>query len=133
MKLKSMLTLALTLPFLIACDLVDDLSEMVSAQMANTTIYISPVVELQIDESEIGYVHGFEECPIDTVNWLFGHSQSVVSNNCIKIDPETENIKVRVINDQVNLIETWDVSRVGDALSLTRPNGFKVRKPSDQS
>ncbi|MEZ8765829.1 hypothetical protein [Vibrio alginolyticus] len=131
--MKSILTLAIALPLLSACDLVDDYNEMVSEQMADITIYISPVAELQIDDSEIGYVHGFEECPYESVNWLFGYSQSVGGNNCIKIDPETENIQVRVINDQVNLIETWNVSRVGDAVSLTRPNGFKVREPSNQS
>ncbi|HBC3448060.1 hypothetical protein R7O81_22145 [Vibrio sp. Vb2977] len=133
MKLKSILTLAIALPLLSACDLVDDYNEMVNEQMADITIYISPVAELQIDDSEIGYVHGFEECPNESVNWLFGYSHSVGGNNCIKIDPENENIKVRVINDQVNLIETWNVSRVGDAVSLTRPNGFKVREPSNQS
>ncbi|HDM8060723.1 hypothetical protein [Vibrio harveyi] len=131
MELRSILTLALALPLLSACDL-DDYSEMVGAQMADVTIYISPVTELQIDDSEIGYVYGFEECPTDSVNWLFGNSQAVTNNNCIKITPETESIKVRVMSDQVNLIETWDVSRVGDALSLTRPNGFQVREPSNQ-
>lgn len=133
MKFKSILTLVITLPLLCACDLVDDYSEMLSAQMADTTIYIPPVTELQIDASEIGYVHGFEECPSESVNWLFGSSQSVASNNCIKINPETESIKVRVMSDQGNFIETWDVSKVGDAVSLTRPNGFKVGEPSNQS
>jgi len=130
---KSILTLAIALPLLSACDLVDDYSGIVRAQMADVTIYISPVTELQIADSEIGYVHGFEECPSESVNWLFGNSKSVTNNNCIKITPETESIKVRVVNDQVNLIETWDVSRVGDAVSLTRPNGFKVRESSNQS
>lgn len=133
MKLKSTLTLAIALPLLSACDLVDEYNEMAAAQMADITIYISPVAELQIDDGEIGYVHGFEECPNESVNWLFGYSQSVGGNNCIKIEPETESIKVRVRNDQINLIETWNVSRVGDAVSLTRPNGFKVREPSNQS
>ncbi|WP_025624788.1 hypothetical protein [Vibrio parahaemolyticus] len=133
MKLRRILTLAIALPVLSACDLVDDYSEMVSAQMADTTIYISPVTALQIDDSEIGYVHGFEECPRESVNWLFGYSQSVTSNNCIKITPETESIKVRVMNEQINLTETWNVSRVGDAVSLTRPSGFKVREPSNHS
>ncbi|WP_390240930.1 hypothetical protein [Vibrio sp. R78045] len=133
MKLKSLLMLALVQPLLSACDLIDDYSEMVSAQMADITIYIPPVTELQIDAGEIGYVHGFEECPDESVNWLFGSSQSVASNNCIKITPETESIKVRVTNDQVNLIETWGVSRSDDAVSLIRPNGFKVLEPSNQS
>ena len=133
MKLKSTLTLAIALPLLSACDLVDEYNEMATAQMADITIYISPVVELQIDDSETGYAHGFEECPSESVNWLFGGSQSIPSNDCIKIDPETESIKVRVVNDQRDLVETWDVSRVGDAFSLTRPSGFKVREPSNQS
>lgn len=133
MKLKSTLTLAIALPLLSACDLVGEYNEMAAAQMADITIYIPPVVELQIDDSETGYVHGFEECPSESVNWLFGYSKSVGGNDCIKIAPETESIKVRVRNDQVNLIETWNVSRVGDAVSLTRPNGFKVREPSNQS
>lgn len=133
MRFKSTLTLAIALPLLSACDLVDEYNEMASAQMTDITIYISPVVELQIDDSETAYVHGFEECPSESANWLFGYSQSVASNDCIKIAPETESIKVRVTNDQINLVETWDVSRVGDAISLTRPSGFKVREPSNQS
>lgn len=133
MKLRSILTLATALPFLSACDLVDEYNEMVRTKMADITIYISPVVELQIDDSETGYVHGFEQCPSESVRWLFGYSQSVTNNNCIKITSETERIKVRVMNEQVNLLETWDVSRVGDAISLTRPDGFQVREPSNKS
>ncbi|EGQ8547876.1 hypothetical protein FG297_22370 [Vibrio alginolyticus] len=133
MKLKSMLTLVVTLPLLNACDLVANYNEMLSEQVADITIYISPVVELQIDDGENGYIHGFEECPSESVNWLFGYSQSVADKHCIKITPETESIKVRVINDKVDLTETWDVSRDGDAVSLTRPNGFKVRESSNQS
>jgi hypothetical protein len=131
--MKSILTLAFALPLLSACDFVDDYSEMVSTQMADITIYISPVTELQINDSEVGYVHGFEECPRESESWLFGNSQSVTNHNCIKITPETESIKVRVMNDQLNQIEIWDVSRVSDAVSLTRPNGFQVREPSNKS
>lgn len=131
--MKSILTLAIALPLLSACDLVDDYSEMVSTQMADITIYISPVTELQINDSEVGYVYGFDECPRESESWLFGNSQSVTNHNCIKITPETESIKVRVMNDQLNQIEIWDISRVGDAVSLTRPNGFQVREPSNKS
>lgn len=132
MKLKSILTLAIALPLLSACDLVDKHKEIIASQIADVTIYIPPFFELKIDDGEIGYIHGFEECLGESVNWLFGYSQSVGGKDCIKITPETESIKVRIRNNHVNLIETWNVSRVNDSVSLTRPSGFKVREPANQ-
>lgn len=118
MILKSLLALAVALPLLSACDLVDSMHEMVSEQTADMTIYMSSAVELLIDENQVGYVHGFDECPIDSVSWLFGYSESVEKNSCIKIEPQTESIKVRVINDRINLVEVWSVSKLGEKYHL---------------
>ncbi|MDE5179175.1 hypothetical protein [Vibrio fluvialis] len=121
MKQKSLLVLAASLSMLNGCDLVDSMYNMVRDQTDSVTIHMSPNVKLQIEDDQVAFIQGFDECPDDT---------GLMNNNCIKIQPETENIKVRVINDQVDLVETWDVSRVGDAVLLTRPNGFHVREPN---
>lgn len=131
MKVIKILTLVIALPLLSACDVVGSYSEMVRTQVADTTFYILPATELQIADNEISHVYGFEECPRESVKWLFGNSPSVTDSNCIKLTPETNSVKVRVVNDQVDVIETWNVSRIGDAVSLTRPSGFKVREQSN--
>ncbi|EGR0524988.1 hypothetical protein FG062_14665 [Vibrio cholerae] len=123
MKQKSLLVLAASLSMLNGCDLVDSMYTMFREQANSAIIYMSPNVKLQIDDDQVAFIQGFDECPDD--------AGSMDNNNCIKIQPETENIKVRVVNDQVNFVETWDVSRVGDAVLLTRPNGFQVREPSN--
>lgn len=120
MKQKNLLVIAVSLSMLNGCDLVDSMVNMVRNQTDSVTIYMSPNVKLQIDDDQVAFIQGFDECPDDT--------DSMDNNNCVKIQPETENIKVRVMNDQVNFVETWDVSRVGDAVLLTRPNGFQVRE-----
>jgi hypothetical protein len=123
MKQKKLLVLAASLSMLNGCDLVESMYNMVKNQTDSMTIYMSPNVKLQIDDEQVAFIQGFDECPDD--------ADSMDNNNCIKIQPETESIKVRVVNDQVNFVETWDVSRVGDAVLLTRPNGFQVREPSN--
>ncbi|WP_131087125.1 hypothetical protein [Vibrio vulnificus] len=125
MKQKKLLVLAASLSMLNGCDLVESMYNMVKNQTDSMTIYMSPNVKLQIDDEQVAFIQGFDECPDD--------ADSMDNNNCIKIQPETESIKVRVVNDQVNFIETWDVSRVGDAVLLTRPNGFQVREPSQSA
>lgn len=121
MKQKKLLVLVASLSMLSGCDFVDSMYNMVREQTDSVTIYMSPNVNLQIEDDQVAYIQGFEECPDDTDSMV---------NNCIKIQPETDSIKVRIINDQVNLVETWDVSRSGDAVLLTRPNGFQVREPN---
>ncbi|EKA5635879.1 hypothetical protein OKZ62_001783 [Vibrio navarrensis] len=123
-SVRSLILLVVSFSMLNGCDFVDPMYNMVRKQTDSVTIYMSPNVKLQIDEDQVAFIQGFDDCP-DGAN-------SMHSNNCIKIQPETENIKVRVINDQVNLVETWSVSRGADALSLTRPNGFKIREPFNQ-
>ncbi|ELI5720935.1 hypothetical protein RRK67_004062 [Vibrio fluvialis] len=125
MKPKTLLVLAASLSMLNGCDPVDSMFNMVRNQTDSVTIYMSSNVKLQIDDDQVAFIQGFDECPDD--------ANSMDNNNCIKITPETETIKVRVMGDQVNSIETWVVSRVGDAVSLTRPNGFQVREPSNHS
>ncbi|NGZ66648.1 hypothetical protein G6Z92_06560 [Vibrio aestuarianus subsp. cardii] len=122
MKQKKLLVLAASLSMLNGCDLVESMYNMVKNQTDSMTIYMSPNVKLQIDDEQVAFIQGFDECPDD--------ADSMDNNNCIKIQPETDSIKVRIINDQVNLVETWDVSRSGDAVLLTRPNGFQVREPN---
>lgn len=121
MKQKKLLVLVAFLSMLSGCDFVDSMYNMVREQTDSVTIYMSPNVNLQIEDDQVAYIQGFEECPDDTDSMV---------NNCIKIQPETDSIKVRITNDQVNLVETWDVSRSGDAVLLTRPNGFQVREPN---
>lgn len=93
-------------------------------------IYIPPTVELQIDRKLTAIVHGFDECPDSTINWFVAPSMKVFTNSCVKLDSSTKQVKVGLRIADIDTVETWEVSHHGDAIKLTRPNGFEVRQPT---
>lgn len=118
-------SLLVLVPLLVTgCDIKELASRFVTD---NPVIYIPPTLELQVDENLTAIVHGFDECPDNTFNWFVAPSMKVFTNSCVRLDPSKKQVKVGLrIADKV-AVETWEVHHYGDAVKLTRPNGFEVR------
>lgn len=121
-------SLLVSMPLLIAgCDVMELANRFVGA---SPVTYIPPTVELQVDENLTAIVHGFDECPDNTINWLLAPSMKVFNSNCVRLDSNTKQVKVGLRIADIDTVETWEVSHHGDVVKLTRPNGFEVRQPS---
>lgn len=118
-------SILVSVPLLVTgCDVMELDSRFVGE---SPIIYIPPTVELQVDENLTAIVHGFDECPGNTINWFVAPSMKVFTNSCVRLDSSTKQVKVGLRIADIDTVETWDVHHHGDAVKLTRPNGFEVR------
>lgn len=91
------------------------------------TVIISPNTELQISDTETAHVVGYDECPDDfTDNPLVKH----FPNGCINLGKEIQEVRVLMKLAESDVSEVWQVDHQGDSVTLSRPNGFQVHKPS---
>ncbi|MDA0152376.1 hypothetical protein OH460_08680 [Vibrio sp. Makdt] len=107
-----------------------DVAEMVSNQAVDTTVYLPPAIELQISVEEVAVVHGYDDCPQEAINWWGSPPVKVYTKSCVKLEPDTNQIKVGLQLEGQYVIETWLVEHTGDAVTLARENGFQIREPS---
>lgn len=81
-------------------------------------VIISPATDMLISETEVASVVGYDQCP---------HEMKLLSNSCINLGTDINEVKVSMRVGDVHVNEVWKVTRQDDALTLTRPNGFVVR------
>ncbi|EGR3042412.1 TPA: hypothetical protein ACMDS1_003641 [Vibrio parahaemolyticus] len=121
--------LLLVSPLLSGCDVGEIASKVIGY---NPNLYIPPMVELQVSEDHTAFVFGFDECPDSELNWILATSMTVFTNSCIKLDSQRHKVKVQFRIADNDITEDWEISRRAEDLILIRPNGFQVRKPSNQ-
>ncbi len=116
-------------PFLSGCDVAQLVQDV---GVTEPTTIIAPATELQISDTETAYVVGYDKCPEQSANIFMGvASMKLIPHGCIKLDKDTQEVRVEWRANEADVIEVWKVNRRGDAVSLIRPNGFQVREPSN--
>ncbi|MBF4374506.1 hypothetical protein [Vibrio anguillarum] len=122
LRIAALTSLAVSLT---GCD-VAEIAQQMGLNSNDTTVYLPPMVELQIDENETAYALGYDKCPSGN-NWFLAlplkHPEG-----CLKLEPNTVEMKVslRSLSGE-NWTEVWGVSRKNDSVTLIRPNGFEIR------
>ncbi|OCP68474.1 hypothetical protein AKH08_16830 [Vibrio parahaemolyticus] len=70
---------------------------------------------------------GYDECPDNLMdNPLVKH----FPNGCINLGKEIQEVRVLMKLAESDVNEVWQVDHQGDSVTLSRPNGFQVHKPS---
>lgn len=116
---------------LTGCD-VTEMATKMGLSGENVTLYLPPLIELQVDENQTAYVKGYDECPSGGVeHWFFTPSQRVFDSNCVKVAPNTKQVKVNLtFLDGRSWNESWAIKHDSDRIYMERPNGFIIRQTS---
>ena len=90
-----------------------------------TQIYLAADVKLNIGESKLATVFGYDECPSHAI-WLFNVEPS--THGCIKLSGKKK-VKVRFLDENgLVTIEAWNVTHSTGRIALNRANGFIIHE-----
>lgn len=95
----------------------------VIAVYANNPIKLNAGIELQINETQTAKIYGFDAC-----------KRSTTSGCTLITGKEAVDVVLVIDNDHdESFREKWSVEKNDMGYKLTRPNGWVVRKPSNNS
>lgn len=129
-KSVSFIVLPIITFLLAACDF-NESPTITNKDQSSPKVFIAGGVQLEVDEGEVATIFGYDDCPEQSNNWLFGPSTH--QQNCALItDKKSVNVRL-ILSDGSVIKESWLIAETYAGLAkryeVKRPNGWLLREP----